>query len=151
VTGSTHNEFGIRKVADPIVQDKLISRLCNKIDNNKEKISKTESYLVDDAEYLFISFGISARSSYAVVKQLRNEGVKAGLLRLKTIWPLADDVIKNAAKNCKIIFVPEMNRGQLVLEIQRILCNKQVISITKTQGEAIYPSEIYNECKKYIK
>lgn len=150
VTGSTHDEFGIRKVADPIVQDKLITRLCNKIDNNKKKIIKTESYLVDDAEYLFISFGSTARSSLAVVKQLRNQGIKAGLLRLKTIWPFADEIIENTANKCKIIFVPEMNRGQLVLEVQRILCNKQVVSICKNQGEALYPSEIYNEIRKHI-
>jgi 2-oxoglutarate ferredoxin oxidoreductase subunit alpha len=151
VTGSTHNEFGIRKVADPNVQDILVKRLCAKIDNHKDKICKTESYFVDDADYLFISFGISARSSYSVIKQLREEGIKAGLLRLKTIWPFADEIIKSTAQNCKVVFVPEMNRGQLVLEIQRVLCNKQVISIPKTQGEAIYPSEIYNESKKYIK
>ncbi len=151
VTGSTHDEFGIRKVADPIIQDKLVTRLCNKIDNNKDRIIKTESFLIDDADYLFISFGISARSSFAVVKQLRNEGIKAGLLRLKTIWPFADDIIKSAAEKCKVIFVPEMNQGQLVLEVQRTLCNKQVISIPKIQGEALYPSEIYKEAKKYIK
>jgi len=151
VTGSTHDEFGIRKVADPIVEDRLVKRLCAKIDNHKDKICQTEAYLTGDADFLFISFGISARSSYAVIKQLRTESIKAGLLRLKTIWPLADEIIKNVAQHCKTIFVPEMNRGQLVLEIQRVLCNKQVISIPKTQGEAIYPSEIYNEAKKYIK
>ena len=151
ITGSTHDEFGIRKVADPIIQDKLVKRLCNKIDNHKKEICQTESYFTEDAEYLFVSFGISARSSYAVVKQLRNEGIKAGLLRLKTIWPFDEDTLKSIAENCKIIFVPEMNRGQIVLEVQRILCNKKVVSIPKTRGEAIYPSEIYNECKKYLK
>ncbi|MBS4014995.1 MAG: 2-oxoacid:acceptor oxidoreductase subunit alpha [Candidatus Latescibacteria bacterium] len=149
VTGSTHNQFGIRKVADPKVQDILVNRLCNKIDRHKKEICETESYLTDDAEYLFVSFGISARSAYAVVKQLRNQGIKAGLLRYKTIWPFDEDELKQTAQNCKMIFVPEMNRGQLVLEIQRVLCDKQVISIPKTQGEAIYPSEISNEFKKY--
>jgi 2-oxoglutarate ferredoxin oxidoreductase subunit alpha len=150
VTGSTHDEFGIRKVADPNVQDKLVKRLCNKIDNHKKEICKTELYFTDDAEYLFVSFGISARSSYAVVKQLRAEGTKAGLLRLKTIWPFAEDALKSHAENCKAVFVPEMNRGQLVWEVERILCNKKVVSIPKTKGEAIYPSEIYQECKKYL-
>lgn len=150
VTGSTHNEFGIRKVADPKVQDKLVNRLCNKIDNHKKEICETESYFTDDAEYLFVSFGISARSAYAVVKQLRNENIKAGLLRYKTIWPLDEEALKSSAQNSKIIFVPEMNHGQLVLEIERILCNKKVISIPKTQGEAIYPSEIYQISKKYM-
>lgn len=151
VTGSTHNQFGIRKVADPQIQDQLVKRLCNKIDRHKQEICETETYFVDGAEYLFVSFGISARSSYAVVKQLRDQGINAGLLRYKTIWPFDADQLKSVAQDCKIVFVPEMNRGQLVLEIQRVLCNKQVVSIPKTQGEAIYPSEIYDECMKNIK
>ncbi|MEO0084488.1 MAG: 2-oxoacid:acceptor oxidoreductase subunit alpha [candidate division WOR-3 bacterium] len=151
VTGSTHNEFGIRKVADPLVQDKLVKRLCLKIDNHKSEICEADLYFTNDAEYLFVSFGSSARSAYAVVKQLRNESIKAGLLRYKTIWPFDETILKHASENAKLIFVPEMNRGQLVLEVIRVLCNKQIISITKTQGEAILPSEIYQECKKYIK
>lgn len=151
VTGSTHNEFGIRKVADPNIQHKLVTRLCNKIDKHKKEICLYETYHTQDAQYLFISFGISARSTYATVKQLRAEGIKAGLLRLKTVTPLDEQIIKQTAENCKTIFVPEMNRGQLVLEIERVLCNKNIVSIPKTKGEAIYPSEIYNEFRKYIK
>ncbi|MCX7785881.1 MAG: 2-oxoacid:acceptor oxidoreductase subunit alpha [candidate division WOR-3 bacterium] len=151
VTGSTHNEFGIRKVADPLVQERLVKRLCLKIDNHKAEICESETYFTDDAEYLFVAFGISARSAYAVVKQLRRENYKVGLLRYKTIWPFDERILKQVAENSKIIFVPEMNRGQLVLEIERALCNKKVVSIPKTQGEALYPSEIYSEFKKHLK
>ncbi|MEO0091685.1 MAG: 2-oxoacid:acceptor oxidoreductase subunit alpha [candidate division WOR-3 bacterium] len=151
VTGSTHNEFGIRKVADPLVQERLVKRLCLKIDNHKDEICESESYFTDDTEFVFVSFGISARSAYSIVKQLRSENYKVGLLRYKTIWPFDEITLKNVTENAKMVFVPEMNRGQLVLEIQRVLCNKKVISIPKTQGEAIYPSEIYTEFKKYLK
>lgn len=150
VTGSTHNEYGIRKVADPHIQDKLVKRLCLKIDNHKDEICDSETYLTDDAEYLLVSFGISARSAYAAVKQLRQDDIKVGLLRYKTIWPFDDKILKTVAQNVKTVFVPEMNRGQLVLEIERILYNKKVISISKTQGEAIYPSEIYEAVQKYL-
>ncbi len=150
VTGSTHNEYGIRKVADPNVQDKLVKRLCLKIDNHKDEICESETYSTDDAEHLLVSFGISARSAYAAVKQLRKDGIKIGLLRYKTIWPFDDNTLKTVAENVETVFVPEMNRGQLVLEIERILCNKKVISISKTQGEAIYPSEIYEEVQKHL-
>ncbi|MEO0072160.1 MAG: 2-oxoacid:acceptor oxidoreductase subunit alpha, partial [candidate division WOR-3 bacterium] len=62
ITGSTHNEYGIRKVADPDVHERLVLRLCKKIDNHKKDICLTEKYYTDDAEYLFVAYDITARS-----------------------------------------------------------------------------------------
>uniref|UniRef100_A0A7C6EC53 2-oxoacid:acceptor oxidoreductase subunit alpha n=1 Tax=candidate division WOR-3 bacterium TaxID=2052148 RepID=A0A7C6EC53_UNCW3 len=142
VTGSTHNEFGFRKVADPDVQERLVKRLCAKIDSHIDEIARTESYFTDDCEYLLVSFGASARSAYAVTLKLRENGIKVGLFRFITIWPFAKKQLRQAAQSCKIVLVPEMNRGQLVFEIERCLCDKRVISLPKTRGEAIYPTEI---------
>lgn len=147
VTGSTHNEFGYRKVADPDVQEKLVKRLCAKIDNHIDEIVQTESYFTDDCEYLLVSFGASARSTYSAMLKAREEGIKVGLFRFITIWPFAERQLKEAAKNCKTVLVPEMNRGQLVFEIERCLCDKRIISLPKTRGEPIYPEEIYQAIK----
>jgi 2-oxoglutarate ferredoxin oxidoreductase subunit alpha len=147
VTGSTHNEFGYRKVSDPNIQEKLVKRLCAKIDNRTDEIVQTESYFTEDCEYLLVSFGSSARSAYAAVQKTREEGIKTGLFRLITIWPFAEKQLKLAAQNCKVVLVPEMNRGQLVHEIERCLCDKKIISLPKTRGEAIYPAEIYQALK----
>ncbi|MCS7258841.1 MAG: 2-oxoacid:acceptor oxidoreductase subunit alpha [candidate division WOR-3 bacterium] len=149
VTGSTHNEYGIRKVADPDVQERLVTRLCKKIDNHKKDICLTERYFTDNAEYLFVAYGISARSSYAVVSELRESQINAGLLRYITIWPFDEETLKECALEAKVIFVPEMNQGQLVLEIMRILPHQKVIPIPKTRGEAIYPSDIIKVFRKY--
>lgn len=147
VTGSTHNEFGYRKVSDPNVHEKLVKRLCAKIDNHIDEIVRTESYFSEDCEYLLVSFGSSARSAYAAMQKARAEGIKAGLFRFITIWPFAEKQLKQAAKSCKKVLVPEMNRGQLVHEIERCLCEKKIISLPKTRGEAIYPEEIYQAIK----
>ncbi len=147
VTGSTHNEFGYRKVSDPNVQERLVKRLCAKIDNHQTEIIRTESYYTEDCESLLVSCGASARSAYAAMQKARQEGIKVGLFRFITIWPFAENELKRAAKNCKRVLVPEMNRGQLVQEIQRCLCDKKVISLPKTRGEAIYPEEIYQALK----
>lgn len=143
VTGSTHNEFGYRKVSDPEIQDKLVKRLCAKIDNHTDEIVRTESYFTDDCELLLVAFGASARSAYAAMLKARAEGLKVGLFRLITIWPFAEKQLKQAAKNCQAVLVPEMNRGQIVNEVSRCLCDKRVVSLPKTRGEAIYPAEIY--------
>ncbi|MEO0132138.1 MAG: 2-oxoacid:acceptor oxidoreductase subunit alpha [candidate division WOR-3 bacterium] len=142
ITGSTHNEYGIRKVADPDVHERLVLRLCKKIDNHKKDICLTEKYYTDDAEYLFVAYGITARSSYAVIQELQKSQVKAGLLRYLTIWPFDEETLINCAQKSRVVFVPEMNQGQLILEIKRVLPDKKVVGISKTRGEAIYPSDI---------
>lgn len=147
VTGSTHNELGFRKVSDPNVHEKLVKRLCAKIDNHTDEIVRTESYFTENCEHLLISFGSSARSAYAAMQRAREEGIKAGLFRFITIWPFAEKQLKQAAKSCKTVLVPEMNRGQLVHEIEKCLCDKKVMSLPKTRGEAIYPEEIYQALK----
>jgi len=147
ITGSTHNELGYRKVSDPNVHERLIKRLCAKIDNHTDEIVRTESYFVDDCEYLLVSFGSSARSAYAAMLKARTEGIKTGLFRFTTIWPFAEKQLKHAAQNCKVVLVPEMNRGQLAQEVKKYLCNKKIVSLPKTRGEAIYPEEIYQALK----
>ncbi|MDH5683326.1 MAG: 2-oxoacid:acceptor oxidoreductase subunit alpha [candidate division WOR-3 bacterium] len=147
ITGSTHNELGFRKVSDPNVHEKLVKRLCAKIDNHTDEIVRTESYFTENCEHLLVSFGSSARSAYAAMQRAREEGIKAGLFRFITIWPFAEKQLKQAAKSCKTVLVPEMNRGQLVHEIEKCLCDKKVMSLPKTRGEAIYPEEIYQALK----
>ncbi len=147
VTGSTHNEWGVRKVLDPEVQERLNIRICEKIEMNKKEIIKIETYFADDCDFLLIAFGITARSAYYAVKLLREEDKKVGLLRLITIWPFPEEEIKEIAKPAKRVLVCEMNRGQITNEVQRVLCDKEVCGLFKTKGEAIYPQEILRRIK----
>ncbi|MEO0102166.1 MAG: 2-oxoacid:acceptor oxidoreductase subunit alpha [candidate division WOR-3 bacterium] len=147
VTGSTHNEWGIRKVQDPDVSEKLVVRLCEKIEKNKKEIVRFETFFTDDCEICLISFGITARSAAYAVSLLRQEGIKAGLFRPITIWPFPEEDLKEITTSAKKILVCEMNRGQIIEEVKKILCNKEVFGLFKTRGEAIYPWEIIEKIK----
>ncbi len=143
VTGSTHNEWGVRKVQDSLAHEKLNIRLINKIEANKKEIVKIEQYFVDDCEILIIAFGITARSAYQAVKMFREENKKVGLLRLVTIWPFPEEAIREAGDKSKKVLVCEMNQGQIFYEIKRVLGDKkEVLPLFKTCGEAIYPWEV---------
>ena len=146
VTGSTHNEFGFRKTDDPLVHSKLVNRINNKILNNQERIIKTESYHLDDAEVIVVSYGFTARSSLYAMDELRKEGKKVGLLRLKTIWPFADRIIHQIGGRAEKIFVPEMNRGQIIGEIMKY-ATCEVIPYNQTDGEIIHPHQIMKELR----
>ena len=146
VTGSTHNAIGIRKTDDPIVHSRLVNRINNKILNNRERIIQTESYHLDDAEVIVVSYGFTARSSLYAMDELRKEGKKVGLLRLKTIWPFADRIIHQISGKAKKIFVPEMNRGQIIGEIMKY-ATCEVIPYNQTDGEIIHPHQIMKELR----
>lgn len=142
VTGSTHNDWGVRKVSDPDVQEKLTKRICDKIDLNRSEIVKVDRHFTGDCDTLLIAFGITARSAYYAARALRSEGRRVGLLRPISIWPLPEDEIRAAAETASRVIVCEMNQGQLVHEVERLLCGKEIAGLFKSRGEPIYPQEI---------
>ncbi len=118
VTGLTHDERGY-PVMSPDAHEKLVARIVGKIRNNLHRIIETESYRLDDAEIALISYGVSARSSLAAVDEAREKGIKAGLLRLITVWPFPEELIASLAKRMKALVTVEINLGQIHLEVER--------------------------------
>ena len=147
VTGSTHNEWGIRKTDDGRIHAKLVERINNKVFNNREKIILTEELYLDDAEVVVVAYGFTARSAVFAIDQIREEGCRAGLLRLKTIWPFADHYIEKIGISAKCIFVPEMNRGQIKGEVMKY-AGCEVVSYNQTDGEIIHPETIIQELRR---
>jgi len=129
VESLTHNEDGLY-VQDTVVQRRMVERITGKILKHIDYVFEYDTYYIDDADYLVVSFGSSARSALAVVRDFRREGVKMGMIKLKTIWPLQDDAIRKLARSASKVFVVENNMGKLVWDIQRILCDHQVYPVS---------------------
>ncbi|MFC1513536.1 2-oxoacid:acceptor oxidoreductase subunit alpha [candidate division KSB1 bacterium] len=144
VTGLTHDERGY-PVLTPETQDKLVRRLVNKIRNNADKIAMYEEIMMDDAEIVVLAFGITSRVSMKAIETAREKGIKVGMLRLQVIWPFPETKIRELTKNIKGFVVPEMNLGQLVLEVERVVAEKtKVVSVTNAGGEVHNPEDIYD-------
>jgi len=141
-----HNDFGYPEFTPEIVEIQQKRRL-EKIEQNKDDIIKFKTFKTDDAEILIFAFGSSARSSMEAVKKLRSQGIKAGLFQPLTIWPFPEKQLIQVAKN-KDILVVEMNWGQIVNEVERVLKKNKVISLAKMTGMAIPPEEIINTIKE---
>jgi 2-oxoglutarate ferredoxin oxidoreductase subunit alpha len=148
ITGSTHDPWGFRKTADSAVQARLTERLVLKVQDFKSEVIATEAHLLEDSEIAVVSFGFTARAALQAVKSLRQEGTKVGLLRLVSIWPFAAEAIAELGKRCRVIFVPEMNRGQIAGEMKKYTTTP-VISLPKTNGEVIEPAEIVEGIRRY--
>ena len=141
VTGSTHDAFGFRKTDDPRAHATLVHRINEKILKNRLGIIETEAYFLEDAEVAIVSFGFTARTSLYVIQLLRKEGMKAGMLRLKTLWPFPREAIQQLGNGVKKVLVPEMNLGQVAGEVTKY-CSCDVISLGQTDGEIIQPEKI---------
>ncbi len=146
VTGSTHNEFGIRKTDDPEAHAKLVSRINKKILNHRKSIIQTESYYLDESDVVVVAYGFTGRSSLFAVERLREGGKKIGFLRLKTIWPFPDHAIREIGGSARKIFVPEMNSGQIAGEIMKH-ADCEVVAYNQTNGETIHPHTIVQAMK----
>ncbi len=153
VTGSTHNEYGIRYTADPAVHRRLVERLVGKIRKNASKIIAFEEYNIRNCEAGIVSQGCTSRAVYETVDLAKKKGINLGFLRLKTIWPFPEDVVQTIAKNAKILFVPEMNLGQIFYEVERAVHGTvPVVPINKIGGgEMITPEELLAKVVRDVK
>ncbi len=146
-TGLTHDEKGYPDMSAE-TQDRLIRRLCDKIRRNTDKITRTEALMTDDCDVLVVAYGITARSAATAVKQARDRGLKAGLLRLVSLWPFPDKLIEKTAEDAKTLIVAEMNYGQLVREIERAVKPKPVRFLPKLGENPHTPGEILEAIRR---
>ncbi|MBA7666442.1 2-oxoglutarate oxidoreductase subunit KorA [subsurface metagenome] len=117
-TGLTHDERGYPAMSAE-AQDKLIRRLVEKIEKNRDKIIELDEDGIDDAEVVVCAYGIPSRVSFRAIERAREEGIKVGMLRLITVWPFPEDRIRQIAGQVKAFVMPEINYGQVVLEVER--------------------------------
>ena len=141
-TGLTHDEYGYPKTQSSEVQSALVRRLCEKISRNADKIVKTEGTMLEDADVVVVAYGIVARAALSAVRKARTAGIKAGLLRLVTLWPFPEKQVAKVAAQAKIIVMPEMNCGQLVREVERTAKETPVAFLSKLGEDPHTPGEI---------
>ena len=144
-----HDEFGHRIGTDHAAANRTIRRLWYKIEKNVDKIAMYESYDLEDAEIAVVAYGSSARTSLRAVREARKLGIKAGMLKLITLWPFYDKLIYDLASQVKGIVVPEMNMGKMVREVERASKGMtEVMSLTKVGGLLHHPEEVLAAIKK---
>jgi 2-oxoglutarate ferredoxin oxidoreductase subunit alpha len=144
VTGSTHDEYGIRATADPLIHRQLVERINAKIQTHEKDIADFETYNIDECKVGIVSYGCTSRTVYDTVQNAQRKGINAGYVRLRTIWPFPSEIIEKMADTAKTIIVPEMNLGQLYHEVERAANGRAgVTPINKIGGgELITPEEL---------
>lgn len=142
VTGLTHDAHGFPTMV-PEEVDRKIRHIVAKIDACADDLACNEEFLTEDAEVLLFAYGSAARVAKASVRALRSAGVKAGLLRVKTIWPFSSKRLLELAPRLRRVVVPELNLGQLVLEVERAVCGAVPVErLGRVDGHLFEPHEI---------
>lgn len=145
VTGLNHDKTGFPTNKAELM-DEGNRRIMEKIEKNKDKIIRHEEFMTEDAEILVVAYGSSARAAKRAVRNAREKGIKAGLFRPITLYPLSEKALQKAAEKAKKVIVPEMNLGQYVLIVERVVGhNAPLIGISQVDGEPITPSKILAE------
>ncbi len=114
----------------------------------EENEVRFENYMMDDAEYCIVAFGIAARVAKNAITMMRKEGLKVGLIRPITVWPFPKKAIRAAADKVKGFVCVELSMGQMIEDVKLaeecirpvVLCNRaggmipgvdQIVSVTK--------------------
>ena len=148
VTGLVHDVRGF-PTSRPDEVGPLIMRLFRKVSQNLADIQGAEFIDTEDAEITVIAYGCVARSAKRAVREAREMGIKAGLLRPITIWPFIRPALEKVLKTSQILVVPEMNMGQLSREVKRVNCEMAtVFTLNKVDGTIITAEEILKQIKE---
>lgn len=151
VTGLTHNEWGF-PTNDPEEIDKKMNRIMRKVERFRDDVVKYDTVDAEDAEILIVSYGSVSRSSIRAVKDARARGIKVGHFRPVTLWPFPDKELEKLARKVKTILVPELNCGQMSLEVERAVHGKaKVIPMSLVNGELFHPKTIFDKIMKEVK
>ena len=137
MTGLTHNEKGY-PVTSVEVQRELVERLMKKIEDRR--VYEVETTYLDDSDIGVVAYGSEAGSAMRAVKLAREQGIKAALIRPKTIWPFNDEAMKEITKDLKRLIVDELNMGQLYLEFARVFRGAELLG--SAGGTLHRPEEI---------
>lgn len=145
ITSLTHDERGY-PATDAPTHDRLVRRLSDKIACHAAEITCVEAVDLDDAEVAVVTYGSTSRTAKRAVAMARQAGIRAGILRLVSLWPFPDAEV--AALNGRVgsIVVAELNLGQVRREVERVA--RVPVFGAHHAGGALMPPELILESIK---
>ena len=133
------------------VQEAHNNSLKKKYDEIEANEVRYEAIQCDDADYVIVAYGSSARISQKAVDLLRKEGLKVGLLRPITLFPFPKKPIADLAKRVKGFLTVEMSMGQMVEDVKLVVNGQTKVEHFGRAGGAIpTPDEVVNAIKSIM-
>jgi 2-oxoglutarate ferredoxin oxidoreductase subunit alpha len=142
VTGLFHDMWGFPSNNPKVVED-LLHHLVDKIEINVNAITRYKEHFLEEAEYILISYGSSARSAIHLARNRREKGERIGVLELQSIWPFPEAVVREKCSGAKAVIVVEMNMGQVMRQVKASVDQpEKVFLANRIDGKLITPTNI---------
>jgi 2-oxoglutarate ferredoxin oxidoreductase subunit alpha len=141
-TGLTHDERGY-PVMSVECQARTVGHLVDKIRGNADDIARFEEHDIDGADVVVLAYGITARVARMAIDMARGQGVNVGFIRPIVIWPFPERRVREIASRIDAFVVPEINFGQIALEVERCAAGQAAtIPVTHPGGGVHDPESI---------
>ena len=142
VEGQLHDERGNRVGHDAEASARFVRRLCEKITSHSDDLTDVEELFLDDASVVVVCYGSSSRPALEAVYTAREQGIRAGIFRLRVLFPFPAARLAALVGRVPVFLVPEMNMGKLRLEVERVAGVTHVVGLPKLGGALHTPEEI---------
>ncbi|MEE9532943.1 MAG: 2-oxoacid:acceptor oxidoreductase subunit alpha [Acidimicrobiia bacterium] len=136
-TGLTHDERGYPDMSEEC-QEQCVRHLVEKIRGNAESIVRFDEEGTDGVDVVVLAYGITARVARMGMQLARQEGVEAGIIRPVVVWPFPEKRIRELAGKVKAFVVPEINYGQIVLEVERCAAGQAAVVPVSHGGGGVH-------------
>ena len=151
VTGLTHDDRGYPNMSVP-AHEKMQVRLTDKIVKNVDKIVRFEAKDVEGAEVVVVSYGITSRIAQKSIQLAKEAGIKVGSFRIITAWPFPEKQIVELSRKVKALVVPELNLGQMSLEVERVVGGRcKTVPVHHVGGTVHKPESILNKILEAVR
>jgi 2-oxoglutarate/2-oxoacid ferredoxin oxidoreductase subunit alpha len=142
VTGLFHDMWGFPSNNPKVVKD-LLHHLVDKIETNVNVITRYKEHFMEEAEYILISYGSSARSAIHMARNRRAKGEKIGVLELQSLWPFPEAMVREKCAGAKAVIVVEMNMGQVMRQVKAAVDRPESVFLAnRIDGKLITPTNI---------
>jgi 2-oxoglutarate/2-oxoacid ferredoxin oxidoreductase subunit alpha len=142
VSGLSHDESGHERASKSDAGERLVRRSIERLAADADRITYARREELNDAELVFVAYGITARAARAAVNVLREEGIRAGLLELLTLWPFPSELVCSVIQEARAVVVPELNLGQVVLLVRAVAGTTPVFPLGRMDGALLEPDDI---------
>lgn len=155
VTGSCHDERGMRNVVDAPALDRFVRVLSRKILKQRDSLVRVESEATEGAEVVLLGYGIVGRAGLAIARQAREQGLAVGSVRPITVWPFADREIRDRCGKARQVLVMENNLGQMLPYVQAALAGCAGTRVTPLQPEILgtlhHPDQVLTAIREVLR
>jgi 2-oxoglutarate ferredoxin oxidoreductase subunit alpha len=144
-TGSSHDEKQLI-TKDPVALERLNRRLIAKIEAHRAELEHGRLDLQPGARTFLISYGTTAGAMEAGAQLARAQGRCVSTAVVQSLWPVPERLLDQAAKGTERIVVGELNPGLYVREIRSLFADRDVVSLSRIDGELITPEMFAEAC-----